>query len=403
MKNDIAATKSSEGDTMNINKNLRVAVNMNPTRNTRNLTVENLCNMIGDGTLTIPLYQRDVSWTKQKCVDLLNYELLGKSPISAISVNVINNTKSDFVVPQVSFIDREVMSNMVRGQFSVVDGQQRLTTNYKAFCDNEDLRDIVLDLGSGKFVITTETIRNNQVPVGVLMNKDSGKLITYVQSKRGMDNDVMAFLLLARTKILSYAYTINMAEDLSEDEQITWFEVLNNAGSRVSIIQMRFAKMKAHGLDIYTQYTNIYRNKLQEFGYDFFTPQKTTVSYPIAALNPAYEILCSGSIHQNNFAPMPSDTKENQLCNLEIEKLRDCINLTLEALERVLYFIVENDLKQPDRVDYINYLIGYFVFNSDPMTEEQKNKVITWYNTVNFKNKSNTDRRNIYTELLNEI
>ena len=100
---------------------------------------------------------------------------------------------------------------------------------------------------------------------------------------------------------------------------------------------------------------------------------------------------------------MPSDTKENQLCNLEIEKLRDCINLTLEALERVLYFIVENDLKQPDRVDYINYLIGYFVFNSDPMTEEQKNKVITWYNTVNFKNKSNTDRRNIYTELLNEI
>lgn len=50
-----------------------------------------------------------------------------------------------------------------------------------------------------------------------------------------MDNDVMAFLLLARTKILSYAYTVNMAEDLSEDEQITWFEVLNNAGSRVSI------------------------------------------------------------------------------------------------------------------------------------------------------------------------
>lgn len=385
---------------MNINKDLRAAVNMNPTRNTRNLTVENLCNMIDDGTLTIPLYQRDVSWTKQKCVELLNYELLGKSPISAISVNVINNTDSDFAVPQVSFIDREVMPNMVRGQFSVVDGQQRLTTNYKAFCNNDDLRDIVLDLGSGKFVITTENIRNNQVPVGVLMNKDSGKLIAYVQSKRGMDNDVMAFLLLARTKILSYAYTINMAEDLSEDEQITWFEVLNNAGSRVSIIQMRFAKMKAHGLDIYTQYTNVYRNKMQEFGYEFFTPQKTTVSYPIAALNPAYEILCSGTAHQNNFAPMPSDTKENQLCNLETEKLRDCINLTLETLEKVLRFISDNDLKQPDRVDYINYLIGYFIFNPTPMTTEQKKKLITWYNTVNFTNKSNTDRRNIYTELL---
>jgi len=211
----------------------------------------------------------------------------------------------------------------------------------------------------------------------------------------------MAFLLLARTKILSYAYTVNMAEDLSEDEQITWFEVLNNAGSRVSIIQMRFAKMKAHGLDIYTQYTNIYRNKMQEFGYEFFSPQKTTVSYPIAALNPAYEILCSGTTHQNNFAPMPSDTKENQLCNLDTEKLRDCINLTLETLEKVLHFIADNDLKQPDRVDYINYLIGYFIFNPSSMIEEQKTKIITWYNTVNFTNKSNTERRNIYTELLN--
>lgn len=56
---------------------------------------------------------------------------------------------------------------------------------------------------------------------------------------------------------------------------------------------------------------------------------------------------------------MPSDIKENQLCNLNTEKLRDCINLTLEALEKVLHFIADNDLKQPDRVDYINYLIGY--------------------------------------------
>jgi hypothetical protein len=30
----------------------------------------------------------------------------------------------------------------------------------------------------------------------------------------------------------NYNYTINLAEDLSEDEQISWFEVLNNAGSR---------------------------------------------------------------------------------------------------------------------------------------------------------------------------
>ena len=385
---------------MNINKDLKAAVNMNPTRNTRNLTVENLCNMIDGGTLTIPLYQRDVSWTKQKCVELLNYELLGKSPISAISVNVINNTDSDFAVPQVSFIDREVMPNMVRGQFSVVDGQQRLTTNYKAFCNNDDLRDIVLDLGSGKFVITTENIRGNQVPVGILMNRDSGKLISYVQSKRGMDNDVMAFLLLARTKILSYAYTVNMAEDLSEDEQITWFEVLNNAGSRVSIIQMRFSKLKAHGIDIYKQYTNLYRTRVYEAGYeDFFTPQKTNVSYPVAALNPAYEVITQKP-HSGNYAPIPSDTKENQLCNLSPEQLTQCFSMTLAALDRTLDFINENTPTQLPRIDYINYLLGYFIFHNEVLTEDNKEKLLQWMDNVDFTNKSNSERRDIFTALI---
>ena len=70
--------------------------------------------MISNGTLTIPLYQRDISWTKQQCVELLNYELLGKSPISAISVNIINNTDKNFAVPQVSFIEREVMPTRIR-------------------------------------------------------------------------------------------------------------------------------------------------------------------------------------------------------------------------------------------------------------------------------------------------
>ena len=33
---------------------------------------------------------------------------------------------------------------------------------------------------------------------------------------------------------------------------------------------MRFSKLKAHGIDVYTQYTHVYRNKAQEYGYDFF-------------------------------------------------------------------------------------------------------------------------------------
>lgn len=385
---------------MNINRQLLEAANLNPTKNSRQEYIFTLCEYIEKNELTLPLYQRDVSWTLQKCVELLNYQLLSKSPISAISINIINNVSEDFAVPQVSFIERELIPFAVRGQMSVVDGQQRLTTNYKAYCNHPDLKNVVLDLGKGEFVINNEAFRKNQVPVGVLLNKDDKKLIEYTESNKALSSPLIVNALLQiRNKIKTYQYTINFATDLSEDEQIDWFEVLNNAGSRVSIIQMRFSKLKAHGIDVYTQYTHVYRTKILEYGYDYFTPQKTNVSYPIAALNPAYEVLISGR-HSNNFAPIPSDTKENQLCNLQPEQLLNCFDITLEALDKVLEFVEDNKLKKHNRSDYINYLIGYFVFHREGITNEQKDSLISWYNSVDFTNKSNTVRRKIYSNLL---
>lgn len=85
---------------MNINKLLLEAANLNPTKNSRQEYIFTLCEYIEKNELTLPLYQRDVSWTLAKCVELLNYQLLSKSPISAISINIINNTEKEFAVPQ---------------------------------------------------------------------------------------------------------------------------------------------------------------------------------------------------------------------------------------------------------------------------------------------------------------
>lgn len=49
----------------------------------------------------------------------------------------------------------------------------------------------------------------------------------------------------------------------------------------------------------------------------------------------------------------------------------------------------------------MNYLIGYFVFHKEKISEQQKNNLIDWYNNVTFTNKSNTARRRIYSDLLN--
>lgn len=379
-----------------VNKKLEKAVEFNPTKKSHQLSILDLCKKIEDQTLSLPLYQRDLSWTIQKCVSLLNYQLLGKAPVSPISINVILDTEE--CVPQVSFIEREVFDEVKRGQYSVVDGQQRLTTNYKAYIDHDDFRNIVLDLGKGEFTEVRGAIRENQIPVGVLLYKNDDKLRDYINNHKSLSQT--AFLLLqVKSKIKNYNYTINSAEDLSEDEQIEWFEVLNNAGSRVSIVQMRFAKMKSRGIDVYTQYTKVFRDKLANAGIDdFFTPQKTTTSYPIAALNPAYEKI-TGKPHSNNYAPISSDIS-NQLCTMRTDEWKKCFSLTLEALDVVLDFLEDNSLEKPDRVDYINYLIGYFVFNGYDISDITRNKLIKWYNTVDFTNKSNSDRRELFNNLI---
>ena len=381
-----------------IDRTLLKQVSLNPTKNSRQWSIFDMCKKIDNQSLSLPLYQRDLSWTIAKCVALLNYQLLGPAPVSPISVNLINDTQR--CVPQVSFIDREIIP-VERGQNSVVDGQQRITTNYKAYINHEDFRDVVLDLGKGRFIEIQGAISDNQIPVGVLLYKDDALLFDYTQKNPRLDTrSVTNLLLQIKTKIKTYNYTINQAEDLSEQEQIEWFDVLNNAGSRVSIIQMRFSKLKIHGIDIYKQYTKPFRDKISDMGIDdLFVPQKTTTSYPIAALNPAYEVI-TGRVHSNNFAPISSDTQENKLCNLTADELERCFTLTLKSLDAALDFIEIAPVKKPDRIDYINYLIGFFVFNGTKMDKETEKYLVDWYNGVDFTNKSNSARRQIYKDLI---
>ena len=388
---------------MKIKKDLINYANMNPTKETRQQTIDDLCQSIDAGILTLPLYQRDLSWTIQKCVDLLNYQLSGKAPVSAISFNIIND--ESVAVPQVSFLTRELI-DIKAGLNSVVDGQQRISTNYKAYIGSEDFKNIVLDLVKGKFIEVNDGIsfKPHQVPVGVLLNRDGEVLSKYIKNHKALEKfDVQNALLQVRNKFKSYYYTINQAKDLSEDEQINWFEVLNNAGSRVTAIQMRLAKLKIVGIDIYTDYAHKYVEKIKEHGYDeVFIAQTTNLSYPICALSPAYEVIM-GLPHSNNYCPMASDCKENAICNMEPKQIELAFKLTLEALDRALEFIDNHQLDHPERVDYINYLLGYFVFHTENMSIEDEEYLTRWYNNTKFTNTSNTTRRSIFSKLLSRL
>ena len=388
---------------MQISKRLLEASQFNPTETTHKKTIVDLCGMIEAKKISLPVYQRDLSWNLKKCIELLDYQLLGKAPVSPLSMNNIQDIQN--AIPQISFIDRDIMQEkeIKPGLLSVVDGQQRLTTNYKAFTNHEDFKTIVLDLTIGCFLQNVESVKSNQIPVGILLNKDDKLLMDYCSTRKPLSNfTVTAALLQFRSKIKNYSYTLNQAIDLDEDDQMKWFEVLNNAGSRVTDIQMRFAKMKIREIDIYNDYARAYIEKMKIHGYaDFFKPHSTNLTYPVAALNPAY-ILVTKSTRKNNFAPMAPDTKQGQISQLEPEKLKACFEITLDALDKAIAFINDNNLRRPVRIDFVNYLLGFFVENSNnDMCDTVKAAVVKWYNETKFTNKSNTERRQLYTSLLN--
>lgn len=277
--------------------------------------------------MVLPLYQSGIRWILQKNIDLLNYQLLGKAPVSPISINEITDTS--IAVEQVTFIDRKLIEGNVQGKYSVTDGQQRLTCNYKAYTDDNSFKNIVLDIGRGRFFQVGGEIQNNQIPVGKLLNKDINEFFAYTNSNSFLKKqEVKDVLMSVRSKLFDYNYTINIAEDLTENEQVDWFEKLNNAGSRVSGVQIKFAKLLVRGMDIYSDYTDIFVSKMDENGYrSLFVQKNTEVSIPIATLNAAYEVITQRGDHVRNFTPMASDTKENQLCALEVSDLKDVLIL----------------------------------------------------------------------------
>lgn len=159
--------------------------------------------------------------------------------------------------------------------------------------------------------------------------------------------------------------------------------------------------MLVKGVDYYKDYAEKFGEKLKEAGLDnLFVQKATEISIPLAALNPAYELI-KQKPHSANFSPMPSDVKASLISKLTAEELRTIFNLTLDALEKALTFIESERLSEPKRIDYITYLLGAFVFlQNAELNAAQKTLLVEWYEQVEFAKKDNGARRNIFDNLI---
>lgn len=245
-------------------------------------------------------------------------------------------------------------------------------------------------------------MRKSQIPVGKLYNKDPKVFEKFCRDNAEMQTfEVQSLLTRIRNKFLSYYYTVNYAKDLSGEEQMEWFEVLNLAGSRVTDTEMHLTEMLVKGVDYYKEYAEKFGEKLKESGLDgLFVQKATEISIPLAALNPAYEIIKEKS-HTANFSPMPSDVKASLISKLKAEQLRIIFSWTLGSLDRVLAFIEEQQLTEPKRIDYLTYLVGAFVVLGEAeLNQAQIDFLVEWYQKVEFTKKDNGARRKIFDELI---
>jgi len=384
---------------ININERLKKSANYDPTKETINKSLAQLCKDVEDKKLIMPIFQRGLSWTTQKKVELYNFQLNGLAPVAPISINRIGLESLE--MPHIEVLTRSPVPEPSLQSHSVMDGQQRITTNFQAYINDESIRGVVLDIGRGYFRNIEEEIKRNQIPVGILYNKDPEVYNAYLEKKK-LTNDpsILSLLSQIRTKFLNYFYIINFAENLTGEEQIEWFDVLNLAGSKVTELQMILTRFQMKGLDFYKEYSNEFLARLEEEGFGYLFIQKDTeVSIPAAALNPALEKLYD-KVHTSNYSPIPSDIKDRVISNMEPIELRKCFNWTLKGLDNTLSFLKLNKLV-PDRIDFITYLTGYFVLNgNDEIPFNKTESLADWYKQTDFTNKTNSERRQMFNELL---
>ncbi|MFD1431243.1 DUF262 domain-containing protein [Lacticaseibacillus yichunensis] len=384
---------------MRLNERKLKTYNFDPTNSKMSRSIRDLNQYISDGVLSLPQYQRDISWNTKKMVALLNYQLFGKAPISPLSLNEILDKEA--ATPQISLIDRRPMTDdeLARVKWSVIDGQQRLTTNYLAYTNAAGISNVVFDFGKATFV-EAKIPTSNQIPAGILLNKNIEKLKKYLAGMPGYDpTRHYSYIIDIREKLSKYEYTLHIAEDMTQEEQLKWFEVLNNAGSRVSKLQLTFSRSKAYDFDIYTDYANKFKQLASDYGYgELFSPFSTSLSYPVALLNPAYE-KSRATYHKMNYSPIPSDNKAGQLSKLDATQMRQLSDTTLNALKRVLDFLEDSGLQgHIKRMDYILYLTGYDVLVG--VNNQNQVKLVDWVQNVDFTDKTSSERRKIFSDLL---
>ena len=159
-----------------INKNLQNRVSFDPTKESITMTISKMCDLISQDKIVLPIFQTGLRWTEKKVIELLNFQMTGFAPVAPVSMCKLDfgfdedNDRNASLGKQVRLLERTPLTDIKGEVYSLTDGQQRTTTNYKCYIGHEDFRNIVLDLTKGKFISLDKTsaLNGNQIPVTII-------------------------------------------------------------------------------------------------------------------------------------------------------------------------------------------------------------------------------------------
>lgn len=355
--------------------------------------VEDVCKLLKSGKMRFTFEYSEIVWTRDHIIAYLNNMIFGNTPISPIAINI--ESLNSFSYDLTEEISKKPFEDTTNIQYAVIDGRQRIQLYFKSYTNNPDFANIVLDLSLYRFKIMSD-MEKNSIPIGIIFNENESVFTSYISKKT--DSQV-ELLKAVRNRFFKHTIMVMFANNLFRDQQLKWFTELNNAGSSMTGADMLLFKLDAkdNTLKPYESYILPYNNLISNYGFDYLvSSSKAKISYPLTALNPLIELMFRVG-HKNNYTPIPSDVKISIIDSIHPNDLRTMFADSLIALNWTLEFLKKIEII-PTRMEYITFISGFYILRNP--TENAYNVLKTWCEETIFTDTTNTEKRQIYSNLL---
>ena len=209
-----------------------------------------LIDLINQGCLLIPPFQRQNVWNSKREAGLLNFMLSGIAPLAAIYTAA---PEEEDLINYSVFPDRTPlnMEQLPDGQLvSLIDGLQRVSTFYKAITGQ--LNEVYFDLINFCFLSYAGKQKSTHVKVQWFLDPDifwHERIITDLPANYASTPELREALVRCRHKLFSYTFTNYWCNGLCLGRQQGLFVNLNQSPMVISQVIMNTSFISSQGFN----------------------------------------------------------------------------------------------------------------------------------------------------------